>query len=74
MTTIEQIKALTNSEQEFDNFCQIMDDLQPTLTNILVSEYQQYLTNKLNREIPKDEVKGILDNFFQDYRYSNIFG
>ncbi len=74
MTTIEQIKALTNSEQEFDNFCQIMDDLAPTLTNILLSEYQNYLSVKLNREIPKDEVKSILDNFFQDYRYSNIFG
>lgn len=58
---------------DYEDFVQVFEDLNPDLNEVLISRYQPYLCEKLGREVSAFEVKNILANFFEDYRYSDIF-
>jgi hypothetical protein len=73
MSTIEQVRKLNFCEDNYGEFVEVMDNLKPQLNDILVNSYQQYLTEKLGKEVTEDETKDIINSFFEDYRYTDIF-
>ena len=73
MRTIEQVRKLNFCEDNYGEFTEILDNLKPQLNDILVNSYQQYLSQKLNKEVTEDETKDIINSFFEDYRYTDIF-
>lgn len=57
----------------YDEFVGIIEDLKPDLNEVLISRYQPYISEKMGKEVSAQEVKSILNTFFEDYRYSDIF-
>jgi len=69
----EEVRTLVFNDNGYCEFTEILDNLKPELAGTLVNGYQQYLSEKLNRKVTEGETKDIINSFFEDYRYTDIF-
>lgn len=67
------IEKLFENENFYDEFCNVLENVKPMLSNLLVMEYQNYLSEILKRNVTESEVRDTLSSAFEDYRFNDIF-